>query len=68
MQEGLGELGAYGCTLSGAGPSTLLWVDAGEADDIARRVASRIESLELDGRVMALASEPYGVVVNSESA
>jgi hypothetical protein len=43
-------------------------VDAGEADDIARRVASQLQSLELDGRVMALASEPYGVVVSSESA
>ena len=68
LQDGLDQLGAYGCTLSGAGPSTLLWVNAGEADEIAQRVASRLESLELDGRVMALASEPYGVVVNSESA
>ena len=67
LQDGLDQLGAYGCTLSGAGPSTLLWVRAGEADEIAQQVASRLESLELDGRVMALASEPYGVVVNSES-
>jgi homoserine kinase len=68
LQEHVHGLGAYGCTLSGAGPSTLLWVKADEVDDIAVRVATTISSLALHGRVMALAPEPYGVVVSSESA
>ena len=38
IQEQLPELGAFGCTLSGAGPSTLLWVRAERA---ARRRGAR---------------------------
>ncbi|HET6173494.1 MAG TPA: homoserine kinase [Gaiellales bacterium] len=68
LQEHLHELGAYGCTLSGAGPSTLLWVDADEAGAIALRVAEQISDLALDARVIPLAPEPFGVVVSSESA
>ncbi len=39
LQEQLPELGAYGVTLSGAGPSALLWVHADQADALAARVA-----------------------------
>lgn len=68
IQEGLAALGVYGCTLSGAGPSTLLWVRAGEAGEIARRTAELVSELAGDGsgtRVMALAPEPDGVLVTS---
>ena len=38
IQEHLPALGAFGCTLSGAGPGTLLWVRAEQAGEIAARV------------------------------
>jgi homoserine kinase len=68
VQEDLDELGAYGCTLSGAGPSSLLWVRAEEAQAIALQVAEHVFSLELDGetRIMALAPESSGVLVSSQ--
>jgi homoserine kinase len=71
IQEGLAALGVYGCTLSGAGPSTLLWVRAGEAGEIARRTAELVSEFAGDDsgtRVMALAPEPAGVLVTSEGA
>jgi homoserine kinase len=63
VQEHLPELGAYGCTLSGAGPSTLLWVRAEQADAIAARVAALVP----DATVHALAPEPKGAIVSAES-
>ncbi|MDX6562024.1 MAG: homoserine kinase [Gaiellales bacterium] len=64
LQDALPGLGAYGCTLSGAGPSTLLWVRADEAAAIAARVAA----IEPDAQVSAIAPEPRGVLVSSEGA
>ena len=61
IQEQLATFGAYGCTLSGAGPSTLLWVRAGEADEIAASVARLLP----DATVMPLAPEPHGTVVTA---
>ena len=64
IQQELPGLGVYGCTLSGAGPSTLLWVRADHADETAARVAA----IAPDALVRALAPEPRGVVVSSEDA
>jgi homoserine kinase len=64
MQEHLPELGAYGVTLSGAGPSALLWVRAEQAGAIAVRVAA----LAPDAIVMPLSPEPRGVLVTTGSA
>ena len=63
LQERLPELGAYGCTLSGAGPSTLLWVRAEQAGAIAVEVAA----LAPGAQVMSLAPEPRGVLVSAGS-
>ena len=61
LQEELPRLGAYGCTLSGAGPSALLWVRSDEAEATAARVAA----IAPDAMVRALAPEPRGVLVSS---
>jgi homoserine kinase len=61
LQERLPELGAFGCTLSGAGPSSLLWVRAEHAADVAARVAA----LFPHAVVSALAPEPQGVLVSA---
>lgn len=63
LQEELPGLGAYGCTLSGAGPSALLWVRADQAEATAARVAA----IAPDAMVRALAPEPRGVLVSSGS-
>jgi homoserine kinase len=64
LQERLPELGAFGCTLSGAGPSTLLWVRSAEAG----RIAARVAALLPQAGVSALAPEPRGVLVSSAGA
>jgi homoserine kinase len=64
IQELLPELGAYGVTLSGAGPSALLWVRAEQVAELASRVARLVP----DAHVTALAPEPRGTLVSSESA
>ncbi len=65
LQEHLPELGAYGVTLSGAGPSALLWVHADQAVALAEKVALLLP----DAIVTALAPEPLGTLVSSaESA
>lgn len=61
IQRELPSLGAFGCTLSGAGPSTLLWVRAEQAGEIAARVAALAPGAE----VSALAPEPLGVLVTA---
>jgi homoserine kinase len=61
LQEHLPALGAFGCTLSGAGPSTLVWVRADEASAVAARVAALLP----DATVTALAPEPRGVIVSA---
>jgi homoserine kinase len=61
LQAQLPELGAFGCTLSGAGPSTLVWVRAEHAADVAARVAALLP----DALVSALAPEPHGVLVSA---
>jgi homoserine kinase len=61
LQERLPELGAFGCTLSGAGPSTLVWVRAEDAANVATRVAALLP----DAVVSALAPEPQGVLVSA---
>ena len=58
IQEQLATFGAYGCTLSGAGPSTLLWVRAEQAGDVAGEVADLLPQ----ATVTALAPEPRGVI------
>ena len=64
IQEHVAELGAYGCTLSGAGPGTLLWVRAEQADEIAARVSALLP----DAQVLPLEPEPRGVLVSEQSA
>ncbi|HSS58382.1 MAG TPA: homoserine kinase [Solirubrobacteraceae bacterium] len=61
VQEQLGSFGAYGCTLSGAGPSTLLWVRSEDAVEIAAGVSELLP----DARVLPLAPEPQGVQVTA---
>jgi homoserine kinase len=61
LQEHLPALGAFGCTLSGAGPSTLVWVRADEAPAVAARVAALLPH----AAVTALAPEPSGVIVSA---
>ena len=63
LQEHLPELGAFGVTLSGAGPSALLWVHADQAAALAQRVALLLP----DALVTALAPEPRGTIVSSET-
>ena len=63
IQEHLGELRAFGCTLSGAGPSTLLWIAAEHSEEI----SARVKALLPDARVLPLAPEPRGVVVSGRS-
>ena len=60
LQAHLPRLGAFGCTLSGAGPSTLVWVRADEAG----RVAAEVAELLPRATVTALAPEPRGVMVS----
>jgi homoserine kinase len=60
LQEELPGLGAYGCTLSGAGPSTLLWVRAGEA----AAIAARVSAIAPDAKVSAVSPEPRGVLIS----
>ena len=67
LQEHLPGLGAYGCTLSGAGPSTLLWVRRRRGRRASPRASPRDRSPDAEG-VTALAPEPRGVLVSSESA
>lgn len=64
VQEHLPELGAYGCTLSGAGPSTLLWVPADRAGEIAAHVTALLPA----AKVLPLAPEPRGALVSEQSA
>ena len=61
IQRELPGLGAFGCTLSGAGPSTLLWVRAEQAGEIAACVAALAPGAE----VSALAPEPRGVLITA---
>ena len=61
LQEQLPELGAFGCTLSGAGPSTLVWVAAERSAEVAARVAALLPNAV----VSALAPEPRGVLVSA---
>jgi homoserine kinase len=61
LQAHLPRLGAFGCTLSGAGPSTLLWVRAEQAGEIAARVSALAPGAE----VSALAPEPRGVLITA---
>ena len=60
LQEHLPDLGAFGCTLSGAGPSTLLWVRSERAEAIAAQVAELLPHAQ----VRALAPDPAGVRVS----
>jgi homoserine kinase len=63
LQEQMPGLGAFGCTLSGAGPSTLVWVRSEHAAEVARTVAARLPHAQ----VSALAPEPRGVLMNARS-
>jgi homoserine kinase len=61
IQEHLPALGAYGCTLSGAGPGTLLWVRAEQTVEI----AARVRALLPHATVLPLAPEPLGALVRA---
>jgi homoserine kinase len=63
IQEHLPTLGAYGCTLSGAGPATLVWVRAHQAEETAARIAALLP----DATVLPLAPELQGVLVSARS-
>lgn len=58
------ELGSLGVTLSGAGPSVLLWTTRGVASELARRVGER----EPQARVRVLSPSAEGVHVRSAGA
>jgi homoserine kinase len=64
IREHLAELGAYGCTLSGAGPGTLLWVRTEQAEEIAARVSALLP----DAQVLPLDPEPRGALISEQSA
>ncbi len=59
LRDHAGDLGALGVTLSGAGPSVLLWCTAEQTV----RVAEAARALLPDAEVYALRPEPEGVVV-----
>jgi homoserine kinase len=61
IQEHLPELGAFGVTLSGAGPSALLWVRA----DRAPAIAAQLAGLVPDALVKPVAPEPRGTLVSA---
>ena len=52
------DLGALGVTLSGAGPSVLVWARADEAGG----VAARVEAVAAGARIHRLLPDPVGVV------
>jgi homoserine kinase len=57
----VGALGAYGATLSGAGPSVLVWCPHERAE----RIRAGVAALAPEAEVMALAPEPRGLVVRT---
>jgi homoserine kinase len=54
-------LGALGATVSGAGPSVLVWVRSADSDAVVARLRARVEGW---ADVMPLAFEPSGVTVS----
>lgn len=60
IQEHLPQLGAFGVTLSGAGPSALLWVRA----ERAQAIAAQLTALVPNALVSSLAPEPRGTLVS----
>lgn len=58
------ELGSLGVTLSGAGPSVLLWTTRAEAAELSRRVGER----EPEARIRVLAPSVDGVHVRTAGA
>ena len=61
LVERAGELGALGATISGAGPSVLVWVRAGDASVVAARLEREAAGW---ARVMALPFAARGVEVS----
>jgi homoserine kinase len=59
------DLGALGATISGAGPSVLVWVRAERAAEVAARLESECAGW---ARVMRLPFAPAGVVVRTAGA
>jgi homoserine kinase len=55
------ELGALGVTLSGAGPSVLLWTRR----EAAEQVAARAARIAPDARIHVLAPEPHGFAIEA---
>jgi homoserine kinase len=58
LVERAGELGALGATISGAGPSVLVWVRSERAADVTARLASECAGW---ARVLRLPFEPAGL-------
>jgi homoserine kinase len=57
-------LGAFGATLSGAGPSVLVWCPHERVE----RIRAGVAALAPDAEVLALAPEPCGVAVSAITA
>jgi homoserine kinase len=60
LVRGARELGALGATISGAGPSVLVWTRSGEAEGVAARLETVVEGW---ARVMRLPFDSGGAVV-----
>jgi homoserine kinase len=61
LVERAGEIGALGATISGAGPSVLVWVRAERAADVAARLASESSGW---AQVLRVPFEPRGLEVS----
>jgi homoserine kinase len=57
LRQAADALGALGVTLSGAGPSVLVWVRTAQAEE----VATRVREVEPAARVHVLRPEPVGL-------
>jgi homoserine kinase len=64
LRQAAEALGALGVTLSGAGPSVLVWTRSADAD----AVAARVREVEPDASVRVLEPERLGVRVEAASA
>ncbi|HET9737954.1 MAG TPA: homoserine kinase [Solirubrobacteraceae bacterium] len=60
LVRGARELGALGATISGAGPSVLVWTRSGDAEGVAARLVAHAEGW---ARVMRLPFDSRGAVV-----
>jgi homoserine kinase len=64
LRQAADALGALGVTLSGAGPSVLVWTRSADAE----AVAARVREVEPDASVLVLEPERLGVRVEAAAA